>query len=128
MHFLQHLLALGDIGGDARHPVCLAGIVEDRKSANVYPADVAIGADDAKLVVEFRILKFVEVRERFVQIVGMNRINPRLRIGIQAVAGPSPDFFIGGTDIVNLRAVEILQKENVVDVFRYLAETQLAGA
>src|ERR1700719_1396582 len=56
----------------------------------------------------------------------MNRIHPRFWRGIQALAAASPDFFVGGADIVHPGILIIAQPENFMNVLRQLAKTLLA--
>src|SRR5690242_5711235 len=95
-------LAFGDVTDDAYNPVSRPGIVSQGKATIQHPANRTVRTDNAVgvFVRTFR----GPAGEKLANppsILRMNRLQPRIRIGIQCLAGPSPKLFIGWVDVNN---------------------------
>jgi hypothetical protein len=75
---LDDLLAAGDVGGNTGRAIRFAGIIEDGKSARVDPAQLAVRAHDAKLMIESR-EPVLDGRPGALEIERMDRLGPRGR-------------------------------------------------
>ncbi len=61
-------------------------------------------------------------------VLGHDRARPRLRGGVEALAGASPHLGVGRADVEHLGLVRARDPEDLVDVFRELAKPFLARA
>ena len=74
----------------------------------------AVGTADAVLDVE-GVSKCIAVEkdQGAVVIVGMNSIEPRMRIGVEALAGASPNLFIGGANVKDAFLDDVDKPEDI---------------
>src|SRR5438477_12719886 len=118
---------LGNIFGEAGKSHCFSALVPHRKTPIEDPANRSVWPHDAISVV----IRFVERplrygRENLFLVLRMTCVHPRFWRGIQALAAASPNFFVGGADIVHSGILIIAQPENFINVLRQLTKTLLA--
>ena len=76
MHALLGLLALSDVFANADQAIDFPSLVVDRKAPAEYPADRAIGPDDAKLLFMLIVKDGLHAR----MIIRMHGFQPGLRV------------------------------------------------
>ena len=122
------LLPLGDIRGDAGNADESAVRITHLESAIVNPAHRAVRPGDAVFdcgrcrVGENR----CEAGHYALAFLGQDRLDPLMRICVEAFGRPSPDEFVTRADVKHLREIVRTNPENVRDVIGELAEFFLA--
>ena len=120
-------LLISNVSGDACDAHDLVGVVPDRKTSHLDPANRAIRAHHPKL--ELGLACRHDLPVFFVgrrPIIRVDRFGPRLRIRVQAFAAAAPDLFVGWADIQHAFAIHIDEEEHVTDVLRHLTESLFA--
>src|SRR5207245_5169037 len=121
------LPASGDVLGDARESVRLSGPVPDGKAAVADPANGPVGPYyPVRRVHHAAVAVLVERDANAGPILGVDRLDPRPRLAVEAFACAAEDLFVRRAHVEDLGVVQVGQPEDLVDVLRDLPEPRLA--
>ena len=116
-------LAGGDVGDHPDDPSDPPAPVMDRKAAVLHPANGAVGMDHpvfglGRLVGQLLFQGPAHPSD----VVGMNRLQERARVGVGALAAPSPEGLVGRADVVHPELDRVEDPEHRVQVVDQLAK------
>ncbi len=121
------LLPLGDVCGHPGNAIDQSQVVPDREGPVPDPPNDAVEPHDPIFLVIFTGDLFGHGGfEDPWAIVGVDRIEPRSRRRVQALAGAPPDLLVSRADVDHLVLLDIGHPEDFPDALGQLAETVLA--
>jgi hypothetical protein len=119
----------GDVLGQAGDAIDMIAVVANGKTAIPDPAHRAIRTNDPVFLVEKARLQFVGVGGLQPRpVVGMDGLQPVQRPLVQGVDGPTPDLFVGRTDVENAFLGQAVDPEHFPEMLGQLPEPFLAVA